>query len=126
MGGQEVRNALSKNIKLFRGNRSWSQADLAEKAGISIPFLSDIERGNKWPYPDTLSNLAKALDVEVFELFKLEKPMEGEEFPNRLVKEILIAVNNSVEKVCKQYLKPVLNRYLLASLKKSRKPAPVA
>jgi transcriptional regulator with XRE-family HTH domain len=38
---------------------------LAEKADISIPFLSEIERGNKWPYPDTLSKLAKALKIEL-------------------------------------------------------------
>jgi transcriptional regulator with XRE-family HTH domain len=47
-----------------------SQAVLAEKAEISIPFLSDIERGNKWPYMDTLINIAKALNAEVYELLK--------------------------------------------------------
>jgi ribosome-binding protein aMBF1 (putative translation factor) len=35
------------HIKLFRFYRALSQADLAEKAGISITFLSDIERDNK-------------------------------------------------------------------------------
>ena len=47
-----------------------SQAVLAEKAGISIPFLSDIERGNKWPYMDTLINIANVLEVDVYELLK--------------------------------------------------------
>jgi hypothetical protein len=29
-------------------------------------------RGNKWPYPDTLSNLARALDIDVDALFRRE------------------------------------------------------
>ena len=54
MDGLDVRNTLSLNVKKLRENRRLSQADLAFDAGISIPFLSDIERGNKWPSPDTL------------------------------------------------------------------------
>jgi transcriptional regulator with XRE-family HTH domain len=77
MGGKELRALLSMNIKLLRNRRGWSQATLAGNSGISIPFLSDIERGNKWPYPETLTNLAKALDIEVFELFKQKEPIEN-------------------------------------------------
>jgi transcriptional regulator with XRE-family HTH domain len=70
MEGKEVRAVLAKNLKLYRGLRGISQAVLAEKAGISIPFLSDIERGNKWPYMDTLINIANALQTDVYELLK--------------------------------------------------------
>jgi len=70
MEGMEIKKTLGRNIKLFRSNLSLSQAALAERAGISITFLSDIERGNKWPYLDTLVNLAKALNTELFELLK--------------------------------------------------------
>jgi transcriptional regulator with XRE-family HTH domain len=49
-----------------------SQAVLAEKSGISVPFLSEIERGQKWPQPDNLSKVALALNVEVYDLFKPE------------------------------------------------------
>jgi transcriptional regulator with XRE-family HTH domain len=70
MEGKEVRALLGKNLKLYRGLRAMSQAALAEKAGISIPFLSDIERGNKWPYMETLINIANALKIDVYELLK--------------------------------------------------------
>jgi len=73
MKGREIRAVLAGNIKTFRGRRNWSQADLAEKTGLSIVYLSDIERGNKWPYLDTLVKLAEALEVEVFELLMPEK-----------------------------------------------------
>jgi transcriptional regulator with XRE-family HTH domain len=72
MDGTEVRAALARNIKAFRGRRNWSQADLAEKSGLSIVYLSDIERGNKWPYLDSLVKIAGAFKVEVYELLKPE------------------------------------------------------
>jgi len=72
MDGTEVRAALAKNIKTLRYRRNWSQADLAEKSELSIVYLSDIERGNKWPYLDTLVKLANAFKVEVYELIKPE------------------------------------------------------
>ncbi|MCL2382171.1 MAG: helix-turn-helix domain-containing protein [Treponema sp.] len=74
MTGTDLRHILSKNLKLLRGQKSLSQIELAEKANISIPFLSNIERSNKWPYPDTLVKLAKALDVEVYMFFLENKP----------------------------------------------------
>jgi transcriptional regulator with XRE-family HTH domain len=70
MGGDRVRSILAGNLKLFRRHRNWSQADLAEKSDLSVVYLSDIERGNKWPYLDTLVKLAEAFEIEVFELLK--------------------------------------------------------
>ena len=64
MTGSDIRKLLSQNIKYFREVRRLSQADLAYEANISIPFLSDIERGNKWPHPDTLASIATALQEE--------------------------------------------------------------
>ena len=72
MGGDEVRSILAMNIKSLRRHRNWTQADLAEKSGLSIVYLSDIERGNKWPYLDTLVKLADVFKVEVYELIKPE------------------------------------------------------
>ena len=70
MDKKGVRAILAGNIKEFRSRRNWSQADLAEKAGLSIVYLSDIERGNKWPYLDTMVKLADALELEVYDLLK--------------------------------------------------------
>jgi transcriptional regulator with XRE-family HTH domain len=70
MDGQEIKSALGKNIKLIRNQRQYSQELLAEKADISITFLSNIERGLKYPKPAVLSQIAEGLKVEVYELFK--------------------------------------------------------
>ena len=41
MDGKGVRAVLAGNIKEFRSRRNWSQADLAEKTGLFIVYLSD-------------------------------------------------------------------------------------
>jgi transcriptional regulator with XRE-family HTH domain len=95
MTGDGLRHILSKNIKLLRKQRSLSQIELAEKADISIPFLSNIERGNKWPHPDTLTKLAEALGVEVYALFIIDcSPKEELE---QLRQEIIQDIKNNYE-----------------------------
>lgn len=69
MTGAEVRQTLAKNIKKLRAQKGFSQAQLAEKADISLPFMSSIEQSSKWPYPDTLAQIAAALGVDVSDLF---------------------------------------------------------
>jgi transcriptional regulator with XRE-family HTH domain len=105
MGGDELRDALGKNLKLYRFLRKFSQADLAEKANISLTFLSDIERGNKWPYPDTLANLAEALDVSVSMLFRLGKDIsqESKTVMYQFSKDIRKCIDDALEMVFKEY-----------------------
>jgi len=114
MGGKELREIFAKNVRLYRGRRNWSQADLAENANISINFLGDIERGKKWPHPDTLAKLALALEIKVFELFMEENidfSSENKRLLSRFVKDISlsinkslpISVNQSIDNLCKQY-----------------------
>jgi transcriptional regulator with XRE-family HTH domain len=89
--------------------------ELAEKADISIPFLSNIERSNKWPYPDTLVKIAKALGVEVYMLFRDTKPTLPENVRHildqfkkdmgiSLHKSVSIAINDSIETIGSHYL----------------------
>jgi transcriptional regulator with XRE-family HTH domain len=105
MGGQAIKDALGKTIKFLRFRRGLSQADLAEKADISITFLSTVERGIKFPQPDILSKLAKALDVEVFELFKTDTvPTDSKEMMNQLSEDITKNINLTIANVFKQYM----------------------
>ena len=100
MKKEQVRTIFGSNLRKFRGCREWSQMELAEKADISMNFLSEIERGNKWPSPENLQNLADALGVEVYELFRPENendPGMGK-FMERFSKDVMIAVEESVKK----------------------------
>jgi transcriptional regulator with XRE-family HTH domain len=114
MTGIDLRLTLGRNIKFFRRLRSLSQMELAEKADISIAFLSNIERGNKWPYPDTLVNLAKALEVEVCELFQDGKAASAEPEKKLLTKfldDLSRSLNKSLALAAKQSLESVGKLY---------------
>jgi transcriptional regulator with XRE-family HTH domain len=105
MDGQAIKDTLGKNIKVLRARRGLSQADLAEKADISIPFLSNIERGIKYPQPNMLSKIANALGVEVNELFIANLEIsEDNELLNHLSEDITKNVNLAMAEVFKRYL----------------------
>jgi transcriptional regulator with XRE-family HTH domain len=105
MDGQAIKTTLGKNIKLLRFRKKYSQADLAEKADISIIFLSNIERGVKFPKPEIMSRIANALEIEVYELFKSDLiPENNKETISRLSEDIHRNISIAVDEVFKQYL----------------------
>ena len=108
MDGQEIKVALGQNIKKLRGHRRYSQAELAEKADISIIYLSNIERGKKFPKPAILSQLAEGLDVQVYELFKPNHtpkvmPNDNKKIIIRISKDITQKVIQAMETGFKKY-----------------------
>jgi len=105
METQEIKDILGRNIKYFRFHRQLSQSALAEKANISITFLSNIERGKMFPKVETLSRLTKSLDVAVFELFRTDLiPKDGKEVIDRFSKDLAKNVNLAMAEVFKQYM----------------------
>jgi len=105
MQEQELKENLGKNIKFFRFRRQFSQADLAEKAHISVTSLSDIERGNNFPQAKTLCNLAQALDVEVWSLFKGEGTSNEQNLVLEHISEDFTKhINIAIDTVRKQYI----------------------
>ena len=121
MEEKELRLVLAENIKKYRNRRGWSQLFLAEIIGISANYLSAVETAKGWVTPLTLVKLAKALDIEVFELFMPVIPVnptqnEGEsEKMRRFARDLTLvleastseasnSIRNNVAKVCKEYL----------------------
>ena len=70
MTGLELKKIVWANIRRYREYRKWTQAQLAEKMGISINFLSDIENEKKWFSPVNMAKFAMVLNIEPYELFK--------------------------------------------------------
>lgn len=59
---------LGQNIQSLRIRRGFSQADLAEMAEISAPYMSNIETGIKQVSLETLYRIARCLGVTVSHL----------------------------------------------------------
>jgi transcriptional regulator with XRE-family HTH domain len=67
----DIGKRLGQRIRELRTQRPerWTQEDLAERARISVSFLSMIERGERVAHVETLAALAEALGVSLAELF---------------------------------------------------------
>jgi transcriptional regulator with XRE-family HTH domain len=104
MENQVIKDILARNLKYFRTQRQLSQSQLAEKADISITFLSNIERGKMFPKVETLSRLTESLNVDVHELFKTDLlPEDNKKMMNRLTEDMTNNVNLAMSEVFKRY-----------------------
>ena len=56
---------IGKAIRLCRTQRELNQSQLAERAGISVSYLSLLERGKRDPSFSTVENISTALDVPI-------------------------------------------------------------
>ena len=65
----KLRTKFGKRLRTLRKERVLTQQKLAEAVGVSVEFLSNVERGVNAPSFDTLEKLSKALSVPENELF---------------------------------------------------------
>lgn len=61
----EIVAAKDNAIKILRKYRGFTQAELAEKAGISRPYLTEIETGKKDGSVRAIKSIAEALGVSM-------------------------------------------------------------
>lgn len=60
-----IKKRLGRRIQELRKSNKLTQEQLAEKIEIGTSNISYIETGKFYPTPDTLSKIAKALNVEI-------------------------------------------------------------
>ena len=68
------------NLKWYRFNRGLSQEKLAELSNSTPKYISDLERGKFCPSFGKLDELAKALNIEVYQLLKPDHVGDKVEF----------------------------------------------
>lgn len=68
---QNLRFILGLKLNQFRKQRTLSLKDLAARAGIAISYLNEIEKGKKYPKPEKILALARALGVSFDDLVSL-------------------------------------------------------
>jgi transcriptional regulator with XRE-family HTH domain len=119
------RELLSRNIKRFRERLGFSQLDLSLELEISTTFLSDIETCQKWVSPKTLAKIAKALKIEVYELFKPEDAghdaVEISPDISGEVRKYLDMADDTLVKQITHSIQPALERAIRRSVAKTRR-----
>jgi len=64
---------ITNKIKVLRAERDWTQADLAERVGISRQAVISIEKYKYTPSLELAFLIAKVFSVAVTEVFMLEE-----------------------------------------------------
>ena len=67
-------NDLGDGVTEARKNKGWSRQDLHRVSGVSYPYISQIETGDRMPSLNTIRRLADALDLPVSQLAALVAP----------------------------------------------------
>ncbi len=64
----ELHRLLVRNMKRYRILLGITQAELAERAGISVGYVGEVEMGRKYPSPEKFEGIARALGLRPFRL----------------------------------------------------------
>ena len=67
-GPDNLRLLLGLKVRAARDKRGWTLQELARRGGLAVSYLSEIEKGKKFPKPEKLLGLARALGVAYEEL----------------------------------------------------------
>ena len=59
---------MGDELRAERRRRGETQADVAGRAGISVQYLSEVERGRKEPSSEVLAAAAGALELTLLDL----------------------------------------------------------
>lgn len=65
-----LRAKISKNIVAYRKKADLTQVQLSISCGATEDYIYRIENGKRTPSVERLYKIAKALKVELYELFK--------------------------------------------------------
>jgi len=95
-----IREVLAANLKENRRKLGMTQEELAEKANVSTHYIAMIEICKKYPKPDMLEQIAKALGIEPYKLFNVENdPNEPlERLHQKIITDVKQIVTEAVEK----------------------------
>ena len=107
----ELRQTFIENLKHYRKERGFRQLDLALAIGKSSNYINSVENGKYFPSPETIEQIAAALDLEPICLFEsgFEKSMAiPQEELERKIKKV---VSDGISRV-------------FAELSKERQPPP--
>lgn len=110
MVGKTV-ESLGDYLKEQRTSAELSLRQLAEQAGVSNPYLSQIERGLRKPSADVLQQLAKALRISAEQLYIRAGIVSPEDVTTRSV-ELAVLADTALTERQKQSLLDVYSSFL--------------
>ncbi len=83
-----LKKQLGQRIQDLRKSKKLTQEKFSELVGIDPKNVSKIENGINYPSAETLTSIAKALDVDVYELFVFTDGIPYEQMRQEIVKSL--------------------------------------
>ncbi len=83
-----LKQKFGKRVREIRKSKGLTQEQIAELINIEPPNVSKMESGLHFPQPDKIEKLAKALDVNIQELFDFEHIQKKQDLINYINKSI--------------------------------------
>lgn len=97
--------SLNQALKLMRVFHDMTQADLADKLGVTKSYISEIEAGNKTPSLEVLNQYAKAFDIPLSSIMffaeNIENPSSALKTQSFIAGKVLSLLNFIAEKAGK-------------------------
>ena len=90
------------NLKKNRNKSGYTQAQLAEKAGVSTHHIAMIEISRNYPTMELVERIAGVLDIDFYELFM--SPLSAHEELERLYKTVAENIEQLVSRVIEKTL----------------------
>ncbi|WP_052297667.1 helix-turn-helix domain-containing protein [Leadbettera azotonutricia] len=95
----KIRKTLAANVKERRNMLKFSQEKLAEKAGLSVQSINDIEGCRRWVSDKSLTKLASALQVETYQLLVPYQKSTANQEPDSMTEAFMVLERNIQKKI---------------------------
>ena len=92
---------IGSNVKTYRRRLKMTQEQLAEKSGITVKYVSNIECAISFPSSSVIAAIAKALTVPEYKLFVPEDIKQEQHDASYISKDVL---KREIEKLVKNLL----------------------
>ena len=102
-----TKELLGRRIKELRKGEGLSQDQLSELIGVDAKHLSRIELGKSFPYMETLEAIAKALHVELKDLFDFSH-LEAQAIDKEHIEELLKGLNQDKLRLVYKVIKSIV------------------
>ncbi|MFP4466188.1 MAG: helix-turn-helix domain-containing protein, partial [Candidatus Goldiibacteriota bacterium] len=89
----DIYTTVGINITLFRKSMGWSISKLAQKTGLSVSFISNIEKGARKPTLYTIEKIASEMGLGISALFKPKENSGYEPEENKIIYEIIRTIS---------------------------------
>jgi len=98
----QLKDVFVKNLRNFRKERGFTQAEFAEKCDTATSYIGQIEIGNRFPSLELIEKMAKVLKIRPYLLFFIDSDIDTDE--QVLDEQILLKKKDTISDTKKEEL----------------------